>query len=159
MSKMSKRQRGDARGPYSVCRRCWLLLAGRYRSGADLHLLVDGPDNGRPGSTYFVVEARLQRLTEGPNQRRTQGVVVLLLHSVSHMALSQFAQHRGDPLLFGTRFINKWLPCGQLGPSGFQRPAGQTRMSHQATAKRAKNRFAPRWFLVASAVSGSQMCW
>jgi hypothetical protein len=28
--------------------------------------------NGGPGSTHFVVEARLQRLTEGPIQRRTQ---------------------------------------------------------------------------------------
>ena len=74
---------------------CWLLLAGRYRSGPDLHLLVDGPDNGGPGSTHFDVEARLQRLTEGPNQCRTQRVIVLFLHSVSHMAVSQFAQDGG----------------------------------------------------------------
>ena len=74
--------------PYSVCRRCSLLLAGSYRSGTDLHLLVDVPDNGGPGSTHFVVEARLQRLTEGPNQCRTQRVIVLFLHSVSHMVLS-----------------------------------------------------------------------
>src|SRR5215469_17310105 len=84
--------------PYSVRRRCGLLLAGRYRGGTDLHLLVDVPDNGGPGSTYFVVEARLQRLTEGPNQRRTQRVIVLFLHSVRHVALSQFAQHWDDPL-------------------------------------------------------------
>src|ERR1700747_348046 len=56
----------------------WLLLGGRYRGGADLHLFVDGPDDGGPSSTHFVVEARLQGLTESPNQCRTQCVVLLL---------------------------------------------------------------------------------
>src|SRR5271170_3596027 len=78
--------------------RCWLSLAGGYRGGADLHLFVDGPDYGGPGSTHFVVEARLQRLTEGPNECRTHCVIVLFFHSVTHMALSQFAQHGDDPL-------------------------------------------------------------
>ena len=35
------------------------ILAGRHRGGADLHLFVDGPDKGGPGSTHLVVEARL----------------------------------------------------------------------------------------------------
>src|SRR5215469_2781963 len=33
-----------------------------------------------------------------------------------------------------------------------------TQMSHQVTAKRARNTSAPRWFLVTSALRGSQMC-
>src|SRR5208283_343657 len=77
---------------------CRLLLGGRYRGGADLHLFVDGLDNGGPSSAHFFVEARLQRLTDGPNQCRTHCVIVLFLHSVTHVALSQFAQH-GDDLL------------------------------------------------------------
>ena len=63
--------RRDSLRMKSVEDRCRLLLGGRNRGGADLHLFVDGPDNGGPSSTHFVVETRLQRLTEGPNQRRT----------------------------------------------------------------------------------------
>jgi hypothetical protein len=69
--------------------KCWHLLAGRHRGGADLHLFVDGPDNGGPGSTHFVVEARLQRLRHAEADVRTR----LLLSGTGMSAECALATH------------------------------------------------------------------